>query len=55
MFTKLKALEVLMGTLEFFALHIVAKLLYYCLCLFDAIMELHALVENTFNDYHIGR
>ena len=38
------------GSLSF-ALWIVANLLCYCLCLFDAIVELHAMNENTFNPF----
>ena len=36
-------------------LHIMAKLLYFYLCLFDAIIELHAMDENMFNDSLIGK
>ena len=35
-----------MGFFEF-SLHIVAKLLCYCLCLFDAIIELHVVDEKN--------
>ena len=44
------------GSLEFswgplsFALQIVVKLICVCLCLVDAIVELHAMVEKTFNN-----
>ena len=34
-----------------FALWIVAKLLYSCLCLLDVIVELHAMDEKMFNDF----
>ena len=34
-----------------FSLQIVAKLLYSCLCLIDAIIELHAMDEKMFNDF----
>ena len=34
----------LMGSLSF-ALHVVAKLFCFCLCLFDVIVELHAMDE----------
>ena len=30
-----------------FALQIVAKLIFFCLCLFDAIIELRVMVENV--------
>ena len=30
------------------ALHVVAKLLCFCLCLFDAIVELHAMDDKVF-------
>ena len=33
-----------------FALQIVAKLICVCLCLLDAIVELHAMVEKTNNN-----
>ena len=36
-----------MGSLEFFSLYIVAKLLCSCLCLLDAIVELHAMDERN--------
>ena len=52
-FYKHEALGALMGSLDF-ALHIVAKLLCSCLCLFDAIVDLHAKHEKMFNDYLIG-
>ena len=42
----LEALGVLMGFLEFFFLWIVANLLCSCLCLFDIIVELHAMMKN---------
>jgi hypothetical protein len=38
-----------------FALHIVAKLLCFCLYLFDAIVELHAMNEKLFNDFLIEK
>ena len=34
-----------------FAIHIVAKALCFCLCLLDAIIELHAMDEKMFNDF----
>ena len=37
-----------------FALHIVKKLLCFWLCLYDAIVELHAMDEKMFNDFIIG-
>ena len=37
-----------------FALQSVAKLLWTCLCLFHAIVELHAMDEEMFNDSLIG-
>ena len=44
-----------MGSLEF-SLWIVGKLLCSCLCLFDAIIELHTMDErNDFNDFLIGK
>jgi len=36
-----------------FALHIMAKLLCLCLCLFDAIIELHAMMKKMFNGFLI--
>ena len=36
-----------------FAHWVVAMLLGFCLCLFDAIIELHALNEKTFNDFSL--
>ena len=33
------------GISSTFAIWIVAKLLWYCLCLFDTIIELHAMDE----------
>ena len=44
---KLKVLGVLMASLNR-ALHVVAKLLCFCLCLFDAIVELHAMDDKVF-------
>ena len=38
-----------------FALWIMAKLLWSCLCLFDAIFELHVMNETIFNDFLIGK
>ena len=38
-----------------FALYIVAKLLCFCLCLFDASVELHLMDENMFNDLLIRK
>ena len=43
-----------MGSLEF-SLHSVARLLWSCLCLFHAIVDLHAMDENLFNDFLIGK
>ena len=43
-----------MGSLKFFS-HSVTKLMWFCLCLFDAIVELHAMVEKMFNDFLIGK
>ena len=37
-----------------FVLWIVAKLSCSCLCLFDAIVELHAMNDKMFNDFLIG-
>ena len=51
---KLEDLGVLMGSVEF-ALDILAKLLWFCLCFLDAIVELHAMDENLFNDFLIGK
>jgi hypothetical protein len=45
---KLEAFGVLVGILEF-SLHIVAKFLCSCLCLFDIVVELHAM-----DDFIIG-
>ena len=33
-----------------FALHVLAKSLCFCLCLFDAIVDLHAMAEKMSND-----
>ena len=35
-----------------FALRIVTNLLYFCFCLFDANIELNAMDEEIFNDFH---
>jgi hypothetical protein len=43
-FYKLKALGVLVGFLEFCSL-----------CLFDAIVDLHPMDEETYNDFLIGK
>ena len=51
---KLEVLGVVMGSIEF-ALHIVDKLLCFCLCLFDAIVELHAMDDKMFIDLLIGK
>ena len=37
-----------------FVLWIVAKLMCSCLCLFDAIVELHTMNVKEFNDFLIG-
>ena len=36
-------------------IEIVAKLLCYCLCLFDVIVELYVVDEKTFNDFLIDK
>ena len=38
-----------------FCLRIVAKLLCWCLCLFDATIEFDAMDEETSNDFLIGK
>ena len=38
-----------------FVVHIVAKLLCFCLCLFDAIAELYAMDDKMFNDFLNGK
>jgi hypothetical protein len=38
-----------------FSLWIVDKLLCSCLCLLDAIIDLHAMDEKIFNDFFIGK
>ena len=43
-----------MGSLSY-ALWIMAKLLYSCLCLFYAIIESHVIDEKMFNDFLIGK
>ena len=49
-FYKLEALGTLMGFLKF-SIWIVASLLCSCLCLFDTIVELHAMDEEKFIDF----
>ena len=49
MFTNWRLLEHSWAPLGF-ALHIVAKLLCFCLCFLDAIVELHAMDEKIFNN-----
>ena len=53
-FHELEALGMLIGSLDF-SLQIVALLLCFFLCFFDAIVELHAMDEEFLNDFLIGR
>ena len=53
-FHELEALGMLIGSLDF-SLRIVALLLCFFLCFFDAIVELHAMDEEFLNDFLIGR
>jgi hypothetical protein len=53
-FYKLEVLEVFMSSIEL-SLWMVANIVCSCLCLFDAIIELHAMDEETFNDFLIGK
>ena len=52
-FYKLNALGTLMAPLGF-ALQIVDKLICSCLCLLDAIVDLHTMDERIFNAFLIG-
>ena len=36
------------------SLQIVANIICFCLCFFDAIIELQAMAENMFNDFIFG-
>ena len=38
-----------------FALYIVAKSLCFCLCLLDAIVELHAMDEKMLHGFLVGK
>ena len=53
MFTSWRCLECAHAPLSC-ALHITAKLLCSCLCLFDAIVELHAIDEKMFMIFSLG-
>ena len=53
-FTNWRLLEHSWGHLSF-TLWIVAKLLYFYLCLLDAIVELHDVDEKMFIDFLIGK
>ena len=53
-FTYWRLLECSWAPLSF-ALHIVAKVLWFCLCSFDAMIELHPMDEELVNDFLIGK
>ena len=54
MFINWRCLECSWTSLSF-AIHIKAKLLYFCHCSVDAIVEFHAMGEDMFNDFLIGK
>ena len=54
MFTNWRLLECSWAPLSY-SLPIVAKLLYCCLCLFDAIIKVHVVYEKMFNENIIGK